>query len=220
MASLLGALLRNESGGRNIANTTQGTSSGQAQGYFQITTGTWNEFGGDKYAKTPLQASYQQQADIASKIPLRRWDQSTLRAMSGTGLPIDPNRTLGQNLAMSGEGFGSGPVVPASGHAALLAPPNSSNAAGGGGGAPSLLAPPSSMLPPLLDTSTKPGDGYSPASILAQRFAPMADAMQSFQQGYSSDRFLSDMFAGQNPMRRMVFGALGNLYRSTFGGTA
>ena len=68
MASLLGALLKNESGGRNVANTTEGTSSGQAQGYFQITTGTWNDFGGQKYAPNPLQASYEQQADIASRI--------------------------------------------------------------------------------------------------------------------------------------------------------
>jgi len=39
-ASLRGALIRNESGGRNIPNVHQGTSSGQAQGYFQITEGT------------------------------------------------------------------------------------------------------------------------------------------------------------------------------------
>jgi hypothetical protein len=111
MATLLGALLRNESGGRNVANTTQGTSSGQAQGYFQITTGTWNEFGGDKYAPNPMQASYAQQADIASKIPLSRWDSSTLNAMRGTGKPIDPHATLGENLSRQGEGFGSSPDV-------------------------------------------------------------------------------------------------------------
>lgn len=95
---LLDALLRNESGGRNIANTTQGTSSGQAQGHFQITTGTWKDFGGTKYAPTPLGATYEQQAEIASKIPLKRWDTSTLNAMRATGMPIDPNRTLGENL--------------------------------------------------------------------------------------------------------------------------
>jgi transglycosylase-like protein len=103
MATLLGALLRNESGGRNIPNVHQGTSSGQAQGYFQITTGTWDEFGGRKYAPTPLQATKEQQADIASKIPLKRWDPSTLAVMRATGKPIDPNRTLGENLAMHGE---------------------------------------------------------------------------------------------------------------------
>jgi hypothetical protein len=105
MATLLGALLRNESGGRNIANTTQGTSSGQAQGYFQITTGTWDEFGGRKYAPDPLHATYAQQAEIASKIPLNRWDESTVRLMNATGKPIDPSRTLGENLAANGEAF-------------------------------------------------------------------------------------------------------------------
>jgi hypothetical protein len=133
MATLLGALLRNESGGRNIPNVHQGTSSGQAQGYFQITTGTWNEFGGNKYAPTPLQASYAQQAEIASKIPLRRWDKSTLAAMSGTGRPIDPNRTLGENLSMSGEGFGAGPQD----HAASVSSPQAATDAAGPGQKPS-----------------------------------------------------------------------------------
>jgi hypothetical protein len=108
MATLLQALLRNESGGRNIPNVHQGTSSGQAQGYFQITTGTWNEFGGNKYAPDPLHATYEQQADIASRIPLKRWDKSTLAVMRATGRPIDPNRTLGENLAMHGESFAGG----------------------------------------------------------------------------------------------------------------
>src|SRR5580700_9067615 len=39
-----GVVTQVESGNRNIPNTTEGTSSGQAQGYFQITTGTWNDF--------------------------------------------------------------------------------------------------------------------------------------------------------------------------------
>lgn len=107
--SLLSALLGNESGGRNIANTTQSTSSGQAQGYFQITTGTWNDFGGQQYAPTPLQATYEQQAAIASKIPLNRWDSSTIAAMRATGKPINTSMTLGQNLAMNGESFGTSP---------------------------------------------------------------------------------------------------------------
>ena len=103
MASLLGALLANESGGRNVPNVHQGTSSGQAQGYFQITTGTWDEYGGRKYAANPLQASYAQQAEIASKIPLKRWDESTVAKMRATGKNIDTNKTLGENLSASGE---------------------------------------------------------------------------------------------------------------------
>jgi hypothetical protein len=117
MTTLLEALLRNESGGRNIANTTQGTSSGQAQGYFQITEGTWNDFGGQQYAPNPMAASYEQQADIASKIPLKRWDPSTIAKMSATGKPIDTSRTLGENLTQNAESF-----VPTSALGGLMSP--------------------------------------------------------------------------------------------------
>jgi hypothetical protein len=122
MVGLLDALLQNESGGRNIPNVHQGTSSGQAQGYFQITTGTWNDFGGTKYAATPLGASYAQQAEIASKIPLKRWDKSTLAAMQATGKPIDPNKTLGENLAASGEDFRTGENYPVTPDTTIAAP--------------------------------------------------------------------------------------------------
>jgi hypothetical protein len=121
--ALLEALLQNESGGRNIANVHQGTSSGQAQGYFQITTGTWDEFGGRQFAPTPMQATKEQQAIIAAKIPLKRWDESTVAKMRATGRPIDVNKTLGENLSMNGEniaGFNprvSGPVEAAGGGA-------------------------------------------------------------------------------------------------------
>jgi Transglycosylase-like domain len=101
--TLLEALLANESGGKNVDNTMQGTSSGQAQGYFQITTGTWKEFGGDKFAAVPHDATYEQQAEIASQIPLRRWDSSTIARMRATGLPVDTDKTLGQNLALNDE---------------------------------------------------------------------------------------------------------------------
>jgi len=116
MTTLLQALLRNESGGRNIANTTQGTSSGQAQGYFQITEGTWDDFGGRNYAPNPLNATYEQQADIASKIPLARWDPSTIAMMKATGRPVDPSRTLGENLAQNAESF----AVPTSATGAMM----------------------------------------------------------------------------------------------------
>jgi hypothetical protein len=160
MATLLGALLRNESGGRNVANTTQGTSSGQAQGYFQITTGTWNEFGGDKYAPNPMQASYAQQADIASKIPLRRWDKSTLSAMQGTGKPIDPNKTLGENLSAQGEGFGTDPSGGAAqpAHAASVASPQAATDAAGPSQQPT--TPSQTTLP----APGQPGGAMGPAN--------------------------------------------------------
>lgn len=104
-STLLAALLANESGGKNINNTTQGTSSGQAQGFFQITTGTWDEFGGQKYAPNPQAASYADQAAVASKIPLSRWDNTTIARMRATGIPVDPHKTLGENLASANESF-------------------------------------------------------------------------------------------------------------------
>ena len=114
--TILGAMIQNESGGRNIPNVHQGTSSGQAQGYVQITTGTWRDFapraGIDlrKYP-TPMKAAdgspvpWEIQSKVAGIIPLKRWDESTIAKMRATGKPIDPNRTLAENLAMNGESF-------------------------------------------------------------------------------------------------------------------
>ena len=110
-STLLEALLKNESGGKNVTNVNATTSSGRARGYFQITDGTWKEFGGDKYAPTALEASYDQQADIASKIPLKRWDESTVALMRATGRPINVNATLGENLAMNKEAFANANVA-------------------------------------------------------------------------------------------------------------
>jgi hypothetical protein len=150
MAGLLDALFQNESGGRNVANTTQGTSSGQAQGYFQITTGTWDDFGGRQFAPNPLAATYEQQAAVASKIPLKRWDKSTLAKMSATGKRIDPNLTLGENLAANGES------VTANAPTQTKRTSGPVEAAGGGGGneaggvaAPQLYTP----LPPVIETA-------------------------------------------------------------------
>jgi hypothetical protein len=131
MASLLDVLLKNESGGRNIPNTTEGTDSGQAQGYFQITTGTWDSFGGRQFAARPLDATYEQQANIASKIPLKRWAPSTVALMQATGKPLDPNRTLGENLAANGESFSGATAATSTSSApayTTLLPPNPADA--------------------------------------------------------------------------------------------
>jgi hypothetical protein len=98
----LTALQQFESGGRNIPNTTQGTSSGQAQGYNQITTGTWHEFGGDAYAPTPMQATREQQNAIAAKIPMGRWAPETLNSLRSQGFTINPKTTLADNIAANG----------------------------------------------------------------------------------------------------------------------
>ena len=108
-SDFLTALQRYESGGKNIPNTTQGTSSGQAQGYNQITTGTWNEFGGTAYAPDPLHATLDQQNAIAAKIPMGRWDPKTLAYLQGQGFKVDPKQTLGENIAMNSGGGSTTP---------------------------------------------------------------------------------------------------------------
>ena len=97
-----------ERGGSNIANTHEGTTSGQAQGYDQITTGTWGEFGGTKYAANPLRATKEQQDEIASAIPLKRWAPETLDYLRQQGFKVDPNKTLGENIAANGGTVPSG----------------------------------------------------------------------------------------------------------------
>lgn len=169
---LLDALLRNESGGRNIPNVHQGTSSGQAQGHFQITTGTWKDFGGGKYAPNPLGATYEQQAEIASKIPLKRWDSSTIDAMRRTGMPVNPNLTLGENLggnfnsdryglSASPEGAGrqGGPLGPRPGLTLTSTPGN--------------LVP---ALPPAINVGDNPVAGIQSAPVASPAVATAPDA--------------------------------------------
>lgn len=104
---LLLALTDFESGNRNIPNTTKGTSSGQAQGYQQITTGTWNDFAPDagvdltKYP-TPMSAPPDVQWKVASTIPLRRWAPETLAYLRQRGFKLDPDLSLGENVAANG----------------------------------------------------------------------------------------------------------------------
>jgi hypothetical protein len=185
MAGLLAALFRNESGGRNIANTDAGTSSGQAQGYFQITTGTWNDFGGQQYAPTPLQATYEQQAAVASKIPLKRWDESTVALMRATGKTIDPNRTLGENLAANGESFQgaarvSGPVEAAGG------------GAGADIGAPTLYSPPNSTLIDVFSNLNTDGSEPAPAAPYEERRSTLGDDLAASVSQSGSGRRLSE----------------------------
>lgn len=113
-----------ESGGRNISNTTQGTSSGQAQGYDQITTGTWREFApqiGVDLSRFPtaISAPLNVQRAVAENIPLERWDPKTLNYLRNKGYSVQPNLTLGQNIANNGgnpfntqSGSASGAGVP------------------------------------------------------------------------------------------------------------
>ena len=104
----LDALQHFESGGRNIPNVHQGTSSGQAQGFNQITTGTWKDAGGLKYAPDPLHATKEQQDEIASGLALKRWAPETLDYLRQQGFKVDPNKTLGENIAANGGAAPSG----------------------------------------------------------------------------------------------------------------
>lgn len=110
---VLRALFKNESGGSLTVENPQGTTSGHAQGAFQITTGTWHEFAGRAgidLADYPdaKSAPYAVQAQMANVIPLKRWDHTTLEAMERAGGKLDPSKTLGENLRANGEGLGPG----------------------------------------------------------------------------------------------------------------
>lgn len=100
----LHALQSFESSNSNIPNTHQTTSSGQAQGYNQITTGTWRDFApkaGVDLGKYPnaLSAPEDVQNQVASIIPMNRWDPKTLAYLKDQGYSVDPTKTLGDNIA-------------------------------------------------------------------------------------------------------------------------
>lgn len=199
--TLLAALLANESGGRNINNTTQGTSSGQAQGYFQITTGTWDEFGGQKYAPNPQAASYAEQAAIASQIPLRRWDSSTIARMRATGKQFDISKSFGQNLAANGESFsdfnpGTRQFAASKGSGTTPAPPIT---AAGQVQTPQTAAPPSmgSMIGQALGSMASPsmGGGGNNAA-LAQAAPPAPGPQLAFRAAADDAANASNLTAG------------------------
>lgn len=114
-SGFLEALQHFESGGKNVPNVHQGTSSGQAQGFNQITTGTWRDFGGLKFAPDALHATKEQQDAIASTIPLKRWAPETLNYLKSQGFKLDPDKTLGENVAMNGGTVASGATLASAG---------------------------------------------------------------------------------------------------------
>jgi D-alanyl-D-alanine carboxypeptidase len=117
-------VLNAESGDRNIPNVHQTTSSGQAQGNAQITTGTWTDFapkaGVDlKQYPTPMDAPRDVQIKVASVIPLNRWASSTVNAVLAKYPGIDTSQPLGaiQSAALNRSG------APAAAPGAPAAPP-------------------------------------------------------------------------------------------------
>ena len=172
-SSPLDIVLNAESGDRNINNTHQGTSSGQAQGNAQITTGTWNDFapkaGVDlKQYPTPDSAPRDVQIKVASVIPLNRWASSTVNAVVAKYPGIDTSQPLGviQANAINPSGASGSPAS---------APPAAS--ATGQPAAPSggLAGQLASAMKPLSGGKGGGGDDQPPPMQLPQ--APQARAM-------------------------------------------
>ena len=145
--SFLSDLIKFESGGKNVTNINQSTSSGRATGLFQITDGTWRDFGrrvGIDFTKYPtaLSAPPELQAQVAGMIPLNRWDPITLRKLSAAGHKFDVNKTLAENAAALGEkmtGDISGAFTGVSSEGSVGAPSAGTPMSGGSPGIASLL---------------------------------------------------------------------------------
>jgi len=114
---VLRALFQNETGFRNVMQGNIGDinnlTGDLAQGYFQITGGTWRQFA-DKAGvdlreyPQPITSPYSVQAKVANVIPLGRWGPSTIAAMRQAGGKLDLSKSLGENLAANGESLGEG----------------------------------------------------------------------------------------------------------------
>jgi hypothetical protein len=132
--SFLGTLIGAESGGNPTIVNPTATSSGNASGLYQITSGTWAEFApqaGVDLSQYPTagQAPTDVQGQVAGLIPMSRWAPSTLNALTAAGYTVDPSATLGQNALNNGD-----PSLLGGGAAAALGG-GSQAAAGAAGGA-------------------------------------------------------------------------------------
>jgi hypothetical protein len=112
-SGIVGAILKVESGGRNITqslgtkdvNNNYGAGGGDpAQGFFQITNATWKDFGGhDTGYSSAIQAPYAKQLEVAQNIPVARWGPDTQTALRTAGYQPQRGETLGEMLARYGE---------------------------------------------------------------------------------------------------------------------
>ena len=87
-----------ESGGQNSYGPM--TSSGQAEGYYQITTGTWNQFAPQagidlQQYPDPMHAPFDVQTRVANIIPMSRWTAGW-QAVRQQYPWATPDMTLGQ----------------------------------------------------------------------------------------------------------------------------
>jgi hypothetical protein len=106
-ASILATIMRVESGGKNIPQNIDDINMRRgdpAQGFYQITGGTWREHGGDATGnKSAIDAPYATQLQIAQNIPVERWGPATQQALKSEGYEPKPGETLGQMLARYNE---------------------------------------------------------------------------------------------------------------------
>jgi hypothetical protein len=193
-SNFLRELQQFEAGGKNINNVHQMTSSGQAQGFNQITTGTWADFGGLKYAPNPQAATQEQQNEIAFTIPLKRWAPETLDYLRGKGFQVDPNKTLGENVAMNGGGgavstsasASSNPANPTDWQSLLgaEAPPEGLDLSSLLGSAVGSLGQPSTPSTGGAGVETAP----PPAPMTDFSFAPIEDSPETLGARYAQNK--------------------------------
>lgn len=124
------------SGGRNLYNPTP-TSSGHAEGWYGITTGTWQDFApkaGVDLAQYPDPNSAPQfiQQQVAGQIPLSRWAPSTVSAVHAAYPGVaDDSQTVG---TLNAGNYGDlGPATAGAGNTGPAAPGSDLGPATAGG---------------------------------------------------------------------------------------
>lgn len=212
--SILGTIMQIESGGKNVPQQIDDINmrnGDPAQGFYQITGGTWNEFGGGKTgSKSALDAPYATQLQIAQNIPVQRWGPATQQALRAAGYDFKPGETLGQMLTRYGEdpnatrpedvgGSSAGGTAQAAAGpqpwappASLLAPPTTAASASAAAGAASAeqkqQAAAAAMTKQgmgLLGEATTPGVGFIQAPAVHR---PQVQPLPDFNQVLAQQR--------------------------------
>lgn len=115
--SFYGSLSATESGMRNIFSTTDkdyaGRPGSRSQGYFQIDTPTAEQYakaaGIDLAGRGAMQLSPQEQMQLVSVIPFKRFGPRTQQLLQQKYGPIDPNSTIGELAVKFDQGGGGDP---------------------------------------------------------------------------------------------------------------
>ena len=212
-SSPMDIVINAESRNQNVANTHATTSSGQAQGYPQITTGTWTDFapkaGVDlNQYPNPMSAPRDVQIKVASMIPLNRWASSTVNAVLAKYPGIDTSQPLGviQSQAINPSGASTttagGPAAtPATGQPGQPAPapggwagqmasalkPLAGGKGGGAGGGDGGDQPQPMQLPMAPPAQAVGGPmmiGLGGQNVMGQRIAQNDLAQRGAQQGF------------------------------------